>query len=189
MNMNLDEIFKNFFEKKPYFDGMILVGYDNFHDRVVIADIRYDYFYAGGNIVIEWFTKENILRLDFDQYTTVGGNAKNTVLFLKKFFEYAERYLKIERKIDVDMTLDGLVLLKINGYKTYFTFADEKREPMEIDLGNNVKLIARLKRFEVLSESDYREIGELLDKLTTLEDDISEIELRISPEKFELSIL
>ena len=185
MNMNLDEIFKNFFEKKPYFDGRILVGYDDFHDRVVIANIRYDYFHAGGNIVIEWYTKENILHLDFDQYTTVGENTKNTVLFLKKFFEYAERYLKIERKIDADMTLDGLVLLKISGYKTYFTFADVTREPMEIDLGNNVKLIARLKRFEVLSESDYKEISELLDKLTTLEDDISEIELSISSEKFE----
>ncbi len=182
--MNLDEIFKNFFEKKPYFDGRILVGYDDFHNRVIIADIRYDYFHAGGNIVIEWYTKENVLRLDFNQYTIIG-NTENTVLFLKKFFEYAERYLKIERKIDVDMTLDGHVLLKISGYKTYFTFADVTREPMEIDLGNNMKLIARLKRFEVLSASDYREIGELLDKLTVLEDDITEIELRISPKKFE----
>lgn len=182
--MNLDEIFKNFFEKKPYFDGRILVGYDDFHKRVVIADITYNYFHAGGNIIIEWYTNENVLRLDFNQYTTIG-NTENTVLFLKKFFEYAERYLKIERKIDADMTLDGHVLLKISGYKTYFTFADVTREPMEIDLGNNVKLIARLKRFEALSESDYREISELLDKLTTLEDDITEIELRISPEKFE----
>ena len=183
--MNLDEIFKSFFEKKPYFDGTILVGYDDFLSRVVIAEVRYSYFHAGGNIVIKWYTKENVLRLDFNQYTTIGGNTKNTVLFLKKFFEYAERYLKTERKIDADMTLDGLVLLKISGYKTYFIFADVTKEPMEIDLGNNVKLIVRLKRFETLSESDYKEISEMLDKLTVLEDDISEIELRISPEKFE----
>jgi len=183
--MNLDEIFKSFFEKKPYFDGRILVGYDDFLERVVIADIRYNYFHAGGNIVIEWYTKENIIDLDFDQYTTVGGNVKNTVLFLKKFFEYAEKYLKIERKIDVDMTPDGYVLLKISGYKTYFTFADVRKAPMGIDLGNNVTLTARLKKIVILNENDYEEISEMLDKLTVLEDDISEIELRISREKFE----
>ena len=37
----------------------------------------------------------------------------------------------------------------------------------------------------ILNKNDYEEINELLDKLMTLEDDISKIELKISREKFE----